>query len=402
MPTYTYSLLTKEGKTKRGNIEATDKNMAMSQLKSDGATVLEIAEASSFNKDININIGGKVKSRDLSVFCRQFTSIIKAGVSVITALSMLGDQTENKKMKKAIYNVRDNVQKGETLSNSMKKEKEVFPTMLVNMIEAGEVSGSLETSLERMALHFEKDAKLKGLVTKALMYPMVLMVVAIGVLVIMCLFVVPNFVSVFEDMGMDLPFMTRMVIWISDMVATRWYIILAVVIVIAVVVKFIKDSNSGSKAFIQIMMKLPVIGSLVQKTACARFARTLSTLLAAGMPLIDAISITARAVDNVLYKEELEEAAIQVQKGLVLSNILKKNNLFPPMILHMLAIGEETGNMEEMLTNAANYYDEEVETATGQVMALMEPAIIVVMAGMVGIIIAAIYGPVLQLTTSIG
>jgi len=389
MPTYTYSLLTKEGKTKRGNIEATDKNMAMSQLKSDGATVLEIAEASSFNKDININIGGKVKSRDLSVFCRQFTSIIKAGVSVITALSMLGDQTENKKMKKAIYNVRDNVQKGETLSNSMKKEKEVFPTMLVNMIEAGEVSGSLETSLERMALHFEKDAKLKGLVTKALMYPMVLMVVAIGVLVIMCLFVVPNFVSVFEDMGMD-------------MVATRWYIILAVVIVIAVVVKFIKDSNSGSKAFIQIMMKLPVIGSLVQKTACARFARTLSTLLAAGMPLIDAISITARAVDNVLYKEELEEAAIQVQKGLVLSNILKKNNLFPPMILHMLAIGEETGNMEEMLTNAANYYDEEVETATGQVMALMEPAIIVVMAGMVGIIIAAIYGPVLQLTTSIG
>jgi len=201
---------------------------------------------------------------------------------------------------------------------------------------------------------------------------------------------------------MDLPFMTRMVIWISDMVATRWYIILAVVIVIAVVVKFIKDSNSGSKAFIQIMMKLPVIGSLVQKTACARFARTLSTLLAAGMPLIDAISITARAVDNVLYKEELEEAAIQVQKGLVLSNILKKNNLFPPMILHMLAIGEETGNMEEMLTNAANYYDEEVETATGQVMALMEPAIIVVMAGMVGIIIAAIYGPVLQLTTSIG
>lgn len=401
MATFTYEVITPEGKNKKGSIDANDRKSAMAQLKADGNSILVLNEASALSKDINISIGKKVKPRDLSVFCRQFTSIIKAGVSIIDALGMLGEQTANKSMKAAIYSVRDNVQRGETLSGSMRREKDVFPSILINMVEAGEMSGSLENSLDRMATHFEKDAKVKGMVKKAMIYPAVLLVVAIGVMVIMCVFVVPNFVSTFADMGMDLPIMTKIVIWLSDFMIGYWYILLAAVIALIVGYKLFSSSAFGEKLIATILLKIPVIGVMLQKTACARFARTLSTLLSAGMPLIDSVNITARAIDNVLFEEELNEAASQIQKGMNLSTVLKKNKLFPPMILHMLAIGEETGNMEEMLLNAANYYDEEVESSTAQVMALMEPAIIIVMAGMVGLLIAAIYGPVLQMTQGI-
>ncbi len=401
MATFTYEVITPEGKNKKGTIDANDRKSAMAQLKADGNSVLVLNEASALSKDINISIGKKVKPRDLSVFCRQFTSIIKAGVSIIDALGMLGEQTANKSMKAAIYNIRDSVQKGETLSGSMRREKDVFPSILINMVEAGEMSGSLENSLDRMSTHFEKDAKIKGMVKKAMIYPAVLLVVAIGVMVIMCIFVVPNFVSTFAEMGMDLPIMTKVVIWMSDFMIGYWYILLAAVIALIVGYKMFTSSAFGEKLVATLLLKIPVIGVMLQKTACARFARTLSTLLSSGMSLIDSVNITARAIDNVLFEEELNEAAAQIQKGMNLSTVLKKNKLFPPMILHMLAIGEETGNMEEMLLNAANYYDEEVESSTAQVMALMEPAIIIVMAGMVGLLIAAIYGPVLQMTQGI-
>ncbi len=401
MATFSYEVIAPDGKNKKGTIDAADKKSAMAQLKTDGNTVLVLNEASALSKDININIGGKVKPRDLSVFCRQLASIMKAGVSIVEALGMLGEQTGNKKLKQAIYNVQDSVQKGDTLSDSMRKEKDIFPSILINMVEAGEMSGSLETSVDRMATHFEKDAKIKGMVKKAMIYPMVLLVVAIGVLVIMCIFVVPNFVDVFASMGTELPIMTKIVVWMSDFMVAYWYLVLAAVVILIVGYKVFSSSEIGERIIATITLRIPVIGVLVRKTACARFARTLSTLLSAGMPLVDSVSITARAIDNVLFEEELQTAVVQIQKGMNLSTVLKKNKMFPPMILHMLAIGEETGNMEEMLENAANYYDEEVESSTAQVMALMEPAIIIVMAGMVGLIIAAIYGPVLTMTTGI-
>ncbi len=401
MATFSYEVIAPDGKNKKGTIDAADKKSAMAQLKTDGNTVLVLNEASALSKDINISIGGKVKPRDLSVFCRQLASIMKAGVSIVEALGMLGEQTGNKNLKQAIYNVQDSVQKGDTLSDSMRKEKDIFPSILINMVEAGEMSGSLETSVDRMATHFEKDAKIKGMVKKAMIYPMVLLVVAIGVLVIMCIFVVPNFVDVFASMGTELPIMTKIVVWMSDFMVAYWYLVLAAVVILIVGYKVFSSSEIGERIIATITLKIPVIGVLVRKTACARFARTLSTLLSSGMPLVDSVSITARAIDNVLFEEELQTAVVQIQKGMNLSTVLKKNKMFPPMILHMLAIGEETGNMEEMLENAANYYDEEVESSTAQVMALMEPAIIIVMAGMVGLIIAAIYGPVLTMTTGI-
>jgi len=403
MATFNYNVLTKDGKSKKGKIEANDKDAAIAQLKSEGNTIVSVTAESILNKDIEIGfLEKKVKPRDLSVFCRQFKSIIEAGVSIVAALEMLAEQTENKKLKAAILDVRNNVEKGETLANSMKRNSEVFPSILVNMVEAGEVSGNLEHALDRMALQFEKDSKLKGMIKKALMYPMVLLAVTIGVLVLMCVVIIPNFVTSFEELGTELPIFTVMVLNFSNFVSSKWYIILAVVLLIIVGYRVYSGTDDGARLLASIKLKIPVFGVLVQKTACARFARTLSTLLAAGVSLVEAIETTANAVDNVLYKDELENAALQVQRGMLLSTILKKNNYFPPMILHMLGIGEETGNMEEMLTNAANYYDEEVEATTSQVMALMEPMIIIVMALMVVVLIAAVYGPVMTMTNSIG
>lgn len=402
MPIYSYNVINKEGKEKKGSIEAADKQEAMNKLKTEGYFVKNLQEASALNKDIQLPMfKKKIKARDLSVFCRQFMSIIKAGVPIVTALEMLGDQTENKRLKQAVYDLRDSVQKGETLGNAMRRNLDVFPSLLINMIDAGEASGSLEVSLDRMAVHFEKDAKIKGMIKKAMMYPMVLLIVAVGVLCVMCMVVIPNFIGMFEELGSELPAFTVMVVNFSNLLVNRWYVILAVIVAIVFAFKMYKKTDSGARAIARFKQKLPVFGALVQKTACARFARTLSTLLAAGVPLVEALTITGKAIDNVLYKDDLDEAVSQVQKGMVLSNVLKKNKLFPPMILHMLGIGEETGNMEEMLTNAANYYDEEVESTTGQVMALMEPMIIVVMAVVVGVLIAAVYGPVMQLSNSI-
>lgn len=404
MASFAYEVMTKEGKNKKGNIEADNLDAAKSALRAEGYSILKLQEAGLLNKEIKLGggRGKKVGSRDLSVFCRQFVSILKAGVSMIQALEMLAEQTEHKGLKAAIYNVHDNVQKGDNLSSAFKKEKGVFPGILISMVEAGEASGSLEIALERMSLQFEKDSKIKGMVKKALMYPCVLMVVCFAVVVVMLVVVIPNFESMFEQVGGGLPAFTVAVVNLSKSVQTKWYIYLIVVVAIVAAFTVYKKSENGSRNVAKIVLKIPVFGMLGVKTACARFARTLATLIASGMPMIEAIEITARTMDNVLFRDALEEAAKQVQRGMALSVPLKASGLFPAMIMQMLAIGEETGNMEEMLTNAANYYDEEVESTTQQATALMEPLVLIFMAGIVCLLIAAVYGPMMSLYNQLG
>lgn len=376
---------------------------ARSLLRNDGLTVVKIGEASVLNRDININIGKKkLKPRDLSVFCRQFLSILKAGVSMISALEMLTDQTENKKLKEGLKSVKDNVEKGDTLSVAMKKQDGLFPPILLNMIAAGESSGSLEVSLERMSVHFEKDAKIKGMVKKAFMYPIVLIFVMIAVVVVMLTFVIPQFKSMFDDIGSDLPAFTKAALALSDSLQNTWYIWLIGIAVLILAYKLYVSTPNGSRVVAALKLKIPVFGSLSVKTACARFARTLSTLMASGMPLIDSINICAKVLDNVLYKDALVETSRQVERGVSLTTPLEKSGLFPSMVIHMISIGEETGSMEEMLTNVADYYDEEVEMTTQQATALMEPIIIVMMALVVCALIAVIYGPMVQLYSDLG
>lgn len=403
MAEFQYRIVTPEGKEKKGTIEADSQEKAVALLKAERNIVLSIQEASMLTKDISFSFGKKkVKPRDFSIFCRQIVSILKAGVSIIDALAMLADQTENPTLKEAIEHVHENVAKGEGLASAMRKENKVFPEMLCNMVDAGESSGNLEVAFERMAVQFEKDSQLKESVKKAMIYPIVVIVVMIAVLIIMLVVVIPNFMKMFEDLDTEMPAVTMAVVHMSDFVVAYWWLLIIIIAAIVFAYKAYAKTPSGKWALHGIQLKLPVFGELVVKTCCARLGRTLCTLLGAGVPMMEAIEITARNMDNVHYRKAMIEAKEQVARGVTLSRPLKSSGLFPPMVVHMVSIGEETGNIENMLENVANYYEEEVQSATEQLMTLIEPIIIVVMAVMVGFMIMAIMSPMFTLYEALG
>ncbi|MFR0801354.1 type II secretion system F family protein [Suilimivivens sp.] len=402
MAEFQYRVITPEGKEKKGTMEGKSVEQVTGVLKAQKNVILSVSEASLMNRDINFSLGGRVSARDYSIFCRQFVSIISAGVSIINALEMMRDQTENRTLKKALGEVYEDVSKGESMAGAMKKHSKVFPSMLCNMVEAGEASGSMEVAFERMAVQFEKENKLKQSVKKAMIYPIVLLVVMVGVLFLMMIWVIPNFMGMFAELDTELPPITQAVVNMSDFVIAKWWLILLVVAAAIALFKAYAASPSGKFVLGGIALKIPVFGKLQTKSECARLGRTLCTLLGAGVPMMDAIEITGRSMENVHYKKAMMDAKDQVMRGMALSRPLKTCGLFPPMVVHMVSIGEETGNIETMLENVANYYEDDVQVATEQVMALMEPMIIVVMAIVVGVLIMAIMQPMLTLYESIG
>ena len=403
METFSYKAVNSVGKDVKGSVEAESKEEAARKIKEQGFVPVSIGKQGALDKDINIPIfkGKKIPARDMSVFCRQFASILKAGVSVINALEMLAEQTENKKLKQAIVETQANVEKGENLSDSM-RQNDAFPSILIDMVRAGEASGSLENSLTRMAVQFEKDAKLNGIVKKAMMYPIVLICVMIGVVIVMLTFVIPSFMTMFEDLDSELPVTTRAILAVSNSLKNYWYIYILVIVGVVVGIQMYKRTDDGKHNLDKLKLKIPVFGLLQTKSACASFARTMSTLLQAGMPMIDALEISASTMKNVLFYDGLQKVKNGVSLGLPLSNQLKSTGLFPAMVVHMVGIGEETGNVEEMLTNSATYYEEEVEVQTQTLTSLMEPIIIVLMAFVVVLLIMAIYQPMIQLYNTLG
>lgn len=403
MESFSYKAVSAAGKDVKGSVEAESREEAARKIKEQGLVPVSIGKQGALDKDVNIPIfkGKKIPARDMSVFCRQFASILKAGVSVINALEMLAEQTENKKLKEAIVNTQSNVEKGENLSDSM-RQNDAFPSILIDMVRAGEASGSLENSLTRMAIQFEKDAKLNGIVKKAMMYPIVLICVMIGVVIVMLTFVIPSFMTMFEDLDSELPVTTKAILAMSNSLKNYWYIYIIVVVGIVVGIQMYKRTDNGRHNLDKLKLKIPVFGLLQTKSACASFARTMSTLLQAGMPMIDALEISASTMKNVLFYDGLEKVKNGVSLGLPLSNQLKATGLFPAMVVHMVGIGEETGNVEEMLTNSATYYEEEVEVQTQTLTSLMEPIIIVLMAFVVVLLIMAIYQPMIQLYNTLG
>lgn len=405
MATFNYKALMPDGKELKSSVNAVDLEEAKAMVKAQGGMLLDISEAGALDKEIELpfKLGQKrVSSRDLCVFCRQFVSIIEAGVSIVQALEMLSEQTENKRLAKALQETRDSVEKGDTLSAAFSRNPEIFPGLFISMVEAGEASGSLEVAVSRMAVQFEKDNHIKSLVKKAMTYPIILLIVAILVVVAILAFVMPTFVDMFSSMSVELPFMTKLLISASNFVVQKWYmLILAVGVLIGAWIAF-SHNQQGKYIIARAQLKIPVLNKLVMKTACARFARTLETLLAAGMSMMDSLEICSKTMDNLLYKDALLDVRDNVSLGASLSGELKRTGLFPAMICHMVGIGEETGNLETMLESCANYYDEEVEAATQQLTAMLEPLIIVVMAGMVLCIVLAIYTPMMTLYDSIG
>ncbi|MBD5513448.1 MAG: type II secretion system F family protein [Lachnospiraceae bacterium] len=401
MATWGYVAVDKNGKELKGSRDADNKEQALRELKNQGLIILDITEQNALTKEISIDFGGKPTPRDLSVFCRQFASIARAGVTIIQTLNMLAEQTENVKMQKALRAVRADVEKGESFADSLALHPDVFPELLVQMVRAGEASGSLETAMERMALQFERSAKTKALVKKAMIYPIVVAIVAVIVVVVMLVKVIPSYIDMFEQLGTELPGITLAVIAASDFIQEKWFILLPIIIGIVFALRTYAKTNSGKHVFGKLQLKIPAVKNLVVKSASAQMARTLSTLLTAGVPLVEAVDIVAETMTNIWFKEALKSAVEQIMIGVPLSQPVQTCGLFPPMVYHMMHIGEEAGSTEDMLNKLADYYEEEVELAVQSLMAAMEPMIIIVLAGIVGLLIASVMAPMVTMYSAL-
>lgn len=403
MGKYKYLITDKNGKEKHGTIEASSESAAMTKLKSDGSVVLELSEAADIaNASWNITIGNPVKKKDITIFCKQFYSILTAGVTVIDGLRMVQDQTENKYLKAALYNVMVAVEKGDSLAEAMEMEGKVFPSLLIHMVAAGEATGNLEVAFDRICTQFDKDMKLASLVKSAMIYPVVIMVVAIGVIIILMTTVIPNFQETFEQMGEELPALTKMVVGASDFVTDNLVVVLGTIVFLIVFVVCGRKTEPGKQFTSRVSIKIPMFRNFSVKNAAAKFAMTMSTLVMSGVPLVDALEIVGNVIENRVIRKAVKDCREEVMQGIPMSEPLEASGVFPPMVTHMLRIGEETGTTEQMLDKVAEYYEAEVEDATKRLTTAMEPMIIVVLAVIVGGVVGAIMMPMLSIYENAG
>lgn len=398
MPGFNYTAINRNGKRVRSSLDASSIETAKSSLRGAGYMILDIKEQTTLNRDIEIPFLGNPKAKDMAVFCRQFVSILRAGVSVASVLSMLGQQTGNKKLRAAIREMQADVEKGETLAASMRRHPKIFPPILVNMVAAGEASGNLEESFLQMERYFDRSKRTKSRVTSAMIYPCVLIVVMIVVLVVMMTKIIPNFLKTFEEMDAELPKLTQGLMAVCEWFKSWWWVPLLVLAALIVGGVLFHRTDKGKHFFGWLARKTPVVGNLTVKTACATFCRTMEVLIGSGLTLTDSMDLAASNMGNIYYLEAIRDARALVAEGTPLRESLLRTGLFPPMVSNLVGVGEETGDLQSMMGKVADYYDEEVEEATKKLLNLMEPAIIIFMAVFVVIIVLSIYLPMLNMT----
>jgi len=398
MASFSYIAVNRMGKQVKDNMEASSIEAAKSSLRSAGYTVLEIKELNALNKDIELPFLGNPKPKDMAIFCRQFQSILRAGVPVSNVLSMLGQQTENDKLAGAIREMQAGIEKGETLAGSMRKHPKIFSSMLCNMIAAGEESGNLEESFGQMEAWFDKSKRTKAAVKKAMTYPCIVLIVMVLVLILMMVKVFPGFMSSFAEMNMELPLPTRIVMGISDWFVAWWWLVVIVLAALVVGAVLFNRTNKGKHFFGWLTRKIPVVSNMTVKSECATFCRTLSLLLGSGLTLTDSLEMVAMNMNNIYFQEAVLACRTMVSEGWTLNASLRDTALFPPMVYNLVGIGEETGDLQEMLLKTANYYDDEVEEATQALLGMMEPMITVFLGIMVALLVVAIYLPMLNMT----
>lgn len=393
MAQYNYKAMDKNGKVKKGSIEAINLDKAKEKLKSEGLIVQDIKEQGAGKK----GGGKKVKDKDLAVFCKQFSAVLNAGVTIISALEMMSEQLENKTLKRALQEAQSYVQKGGTLADAFKLNPKVFPPIMINMTAAGEMSGNLEICFDRLTTHFETANALHSKVKGAVTYPIVILIVVVAVVAVLLVGVIPQFSQMFDDLGSELPAATQMLVNLSNFLQHKWYILVIIVAAIVFGLKAFGKTEPGSLMYAKIGIKFPLFGNLTIKSAAATFSRTMATLMASGISLIDAVEQVAKMINNRIIREALLDAKTQIAKGVPLSKPLRDCGIFPPMLPQMTKIGEETGNIEDMMDKVADYYEMEVNDATDALTAAMEPLIIVIMGVVVGGIVMAIYSPMLSM-----
>lgn len=362
-----------------------------------GNTPIKVEEVAEERRtEINL-FAKKPKPKALALFCKQLYTMLYAGMPLLTSLDVLESQTTDKKFKSVINDMATRVRKGEVFSDAMKAQKEYFPELLVSMVESGELTGNLDGVMERMSDHFTKENKINSKIKAAMMYPIVLGTVAIGAVVFLLIKVIPTFVGMFEDSGTELPGITRFVINFSHSIATKWYIYLAVIGVLVIGTKLLKKTKGGRLFFDRLSLKIPAVKGPLTQIITSRFTRTMSTLLSSGIPLITCLESAASITRNAYVEAKIEEISVDLKKGIQLAPLLEKSKVFPPMMVSMVSIGEESGALEELLSKTADYYDDELDDAITQMMGILEPALIVVVGGMVGVIIIAMLLPMFTL-----
>lgn len=391
MANYFYKGRQTDGKVITGSMEAGSRNEVVNALRRQGVFPIEITHENERSKDIKLSFGTKkVAVKDLSVMCRQFSTIIKAGISVVECIDILKRQTENKKLREALESIYEEVQTGVTLSESFKKFPKIFPELLVNMVAAGEVTGQLDAIMERMAIHYEKEHKINVKLKGALVYPKILISVSSIVIAVLLVVVLPGFVTMFEGFGVELPFLTQLLLAAGEFIKKFWWLI---VIVLGILYFFMQRSLAtaeGRLKFDDLKLKLPVFGKVNKQVATTRFARSLATMLNSGITIIEAMEMVSRVIGNHSVSKHIEDSMEKIKRGEGISGPLDETKLFPPMLISMIQIGEETGSLNSLLDTTANFYDDEIDYAIDSMIALINPMILLFMAVIVGGIVMAV------------
>jgi len=402
MPVYTWEGRTRQGSIKKGVMEAANEAAVMGQLRAQQVIPINVNAKS---KDLLENLPffkGSVSTRELVVFTRQFATMIDAGLPLVQCLEILADQQTNKRFKEILRDVKNDVEQGSTFADALKKHPKPYDDLYVNLVAAGEVGGILDTILNRLAVYLEKADALKRKVKGAMVYPSTILVVAIGVVVLLLVKVIPVFEKMFADFGGELPGPTQVVVSMSNFMQT--YIVLILAVTAGVVFSFM-TARQKSRGFRYrtdaIFLRMPVFGSLLRKVAVARFSRTLGTMISSGVPILDALEICARTAGNLVIEQGLQKTRAAIAEGRTIAEPLEASGVFPGMVVQMIAVGEQTGAMDSMLSKIADFYDDEVDTAVDALTALLEPLMMVFLGGTVGGLLMAMYLPIFKLAENI-
>ncbi len=399
MPTFNWKGRTASGATASGELAAGSQTDVVAALRQKKIipTSIKVKEE---KKGLTL-FGSRVSRHALSVFTRQFSTMLNAGLPLLSCLEILGKQTESAGLRRVLVEVRGDVEGGLSLADALRRQPKVFDNLYVNMVESGETGGALDVILLRLATYLEKMEVLMRKIKGAMIYPAIISLVAAGAISVMLLFVIPIFAQMFEGVGAELPVMTQIVIGMSNLL--KIWAIPGVIIIIALftILRRWHKTESGAKAMDPLLLKMPVFGDLMKKQSIARFSRTLSTLLSSGVPIIDALEITARSSGNWVVEDAILKARTSIKGGENIADPLSKTTVFPPMVTQMIAIGEASGGLDEMLSKVADFYDAEVDQAVENLTSALEPLIMVVLGGIVGFLVISMYLPIFQLAGTV-
>jgi type IV pilus assembly protein PilC len=395
MPAFVYKGKTRDGRAVAGEKVGENKEAVMALLRREQVLVSSIKEK---GKEVALpKFGGGVKAKDLAIFTRQFSVMIDAGLPLVQCLEILGSQNDNKTFAKIIQTTRMDVEAGASLADAMRKHPKAFDDLYTNMVAAGEAGGILDTILKRLATHIEKAVKLTSQVKGAMIYPIAVLTIAAGAITIILWKVIPVFAGLFEGLGATLPLPTRIVIQLSNWIGRGMPIIVIGMFLLVMGFRKYHSTYNGRRVIDRTLLRLPIFGDLFRKIAVARFCRTLATLIASGVPILDGLEITARTAGNSIVEDAIMAVRKAVESGLTLAQPLKESGVFPPMVVQMIGVGEQTGALDAMLSKIADFYEEEVDQAVANLLTLMEPVMIVFLGGTVGGIVIAMYMPMFDL-----